>query len=567
MSQQWAREEARARAKARRLQAKTKLTVISETERTYKSPITYTRLQYMQNIARAQNTNYNEEFLPEGEVTDVLQNEWFLILDEAFRIFDSRLVCRKCGMVHDMSTEGVRLRYLRAEMEEADPEYIREVDVEKWSDKFEDIEERYMAELKTSTCWREEPLAKQKLSATPSQMPASAFPSTTILPRIEEPLARKPEIRKVQAKAPKEAEIWGQEALARKATNPEAVARASSYTKFSAQKAPARKTTIPKTLVKTFQTTKTSIRKDLTRERVNPDIPTEISKTVELWRDEVLASMPIVQTIPKTLETVKALADNWPARSAKNQKTPTEPLRTTEIRKHEALERTVLNPKILKNPIQASKVPTSRDLARQRMTFKIPAKAFHTVDVPNPRQVYPAEIMAEEIMAEDSCSEFSWEEEPDDKDEAQVEDAMMGGMAYKVWMEDPLTEVEGVRPPDVDLSENFDEEFNAGHMLERELEYEFALASPQDFDQGHEVPTQSLIEDFPGPRVTTDEIPEEELSSQDSLERELEDAFAADDMNAIRKVSKDEGPSSVSESEQEETMVVYYSSSEESEEE
>jgi hypothetical protein len=216
-------------------------------------------------------------------------------------------------------------------------------------------------------------------------MPARALPSTKSQLVIEEALARKPKTRKVLVKIPKEAEIWRQEALASKATNPKTGARVFPSAKTSTLQTPA----------KTFQTTKASTRKDLARERLAREIPAEKSKTVELWRQEVL--------------------------------------------------RTPITPKIPRKAPQSSKVPTARDLARERMTFEIPAEAFHTVDVPDPRQVYPLEITAEDIMAGDSCSEFSWEEalDDDDKDEADVEeafveDAKMGGVAYKVSIEDLL---------------------------------------------------------------------------------------------------------------------------------
>jgi hypothetical protein len=75
------------------------------------------------------------------------------------------------------------------------------------------------------------------------------------------------------------------------------------------------------------------------------------------------------------------------------------------------------------------------------------------------------------------------------------------------------------------------------------------------------------MEDIPAPRVAPNEIPGEGPSSPDSLERELEDAFAADEMDVTSEVSTDEVPAPASEGEQEEMMVVYYSSSEESEEE
>lgn len=97
MSQEWNKKATRRLATRARKRAAPEVQL--PTPQPYDSPITYTRLKFMQDCARAQNTQGKYQFLPEGAVEDELQEDWYQIIDEAVGSFELRFVCREVSIL------------------------------------------------------------------------------------------------------------------------------------------------------------------------------------------------------------------------------------------------------------------------------------------------------------------------------------------------------------------------------------------------------------------------------------------------------------------------------------
>lgn len=147
MSQAWAREQAR-RSRKPKQSAPT-----PPSQPQQRSLISYTRLEHLQRVARAQHntSSASNARLPE-EAKIELENEWWSIVDEAMTLLNRRLTCVRCGRIHKAPDTMKMMVSLRDDMDTADVEDIHDVMIEGWKRTFEKIEKLYGEEMLVDGC-------------------------------------------------------------------------------------------------------------------------------------------------------------------------------------------------------------------------------------------------------------------------------------------------------------------------------------------------------------------------------------------------------------------------------
>ena len=74
------------------------------------------------------------------------------MFDEAMKILDAHLTCKVCGRIHEAQEATKIAEVWRTEMDSADVEEIEEDMVERWQDKFEEIEKAFAEEVVLGEC-------------------------------------------------------------------------------------------------------------------------------------------------------------------------------------------------------------------------------------------------------------------------------------------------------------------------------------------------------------------------------------------------------------------------------
>lgn len=174
MSQQWALVRASKNRQSRKSKTKFNTTSTSQSQQEpYKPPISYTLIEHLKTIARAQHNIGRVGFSiePESEAYAELQEDYLEVIADAFDVFETRLVCQgylgrfrefegegygnmvvedreECVVQQELKDMRKKLMETRVEMEESRAEDVKESMVKGWADVFEVVEEKW----KSSRC-------------------------------------------------------------------------------------------------------------------------------------------------------------------------------------------------------------------------------------------------------------------------------------------------------------------------------------------------------------------------------------------------------------------------------